>query len=49
MEMWRAAGGSGIPPYMDGWGSREEYQAYRRKYMRAWRRRKREGDKAVVA
>lgn len=40
-QLWRQEGCRGPAPYLDGWESREAYQAYYRAYMRAWRRRRR--------
>ena len=37
-ERWRADGGQGPAPYLDGWPSAEARRAYYRAYMTAWRR-----------
>lgn len=37
---WRSRGQVGSPPYLDAWPSRDEFRAYFRNYMRAWRRRR---------
>ena len=40
---WRDKGRQGPPPYLDGWPSAEARRAYYRAYMRAWRRKRKNG------
>ncbi|HQN09293.1 MAG TPA: hypothetical protein PLL76_19420 [Thermoanaerobaculia bacterium] len=37
---WEAAGRTGTDPRLDGWESAEARRAWRREYMRRWRRKR---------